>query len=107
MSDFSGLEQSFALSSAAPLALLDDFAYAPPPVSDDVQPHEAKDIKPPTLVLWTEHNPGDGPEVGRDIASHIPGSKFECISDAGHWPQWEHPEEHDAVITKFFKTGQV
>ena len=40
MSDFSGLEQSFALSSAAPMGMPDDFAYAPPPVSDEVQPHE-------------------------------------------------------------------
>lgn len=39
MSDFAGLEPSFALSSAPP-GLLDDFTYAPPPVSDDVQPHE-------------------------------------------------------------------
>jgi hypothetical protein len=45
MSDFSGLEQSFALSSAAPLALLDDDDYAAPPISDDVQPHEVSFLR--------------------------------------------------------------
>jgi len=39
MSDFSGLEQSFALP-AMPAALFDDFAYEPPAVSTEVQPHE-------------------------------------------------------------------
>jgi hypothetical protein len=39
MSDFSGLEQSFALP-AMPAALFDDFTYEPPAVSMEVQPHE-------------------------------------------------------------------
>jgi len=39
MSDFSGLEQSFALPALSSAALLDDLsAYAPP--STEVQPHE-------------------------------------------------------------------
>jgi len=72
-----------------------------PKVKYDVRPDEARTITPPTMVLWTEHNPGDGPDVGRDIAAHIPGSVFACIDDAGHWPQWEHPEEHDRIVTDF------
>jgi hypothetical protein len=39
MSDFSGLEQSFALSSAAPLGLPDEDAFAAP-ISNEVHPHE-------------------------------------------------------------------
>ncbi len=62
-------------------------------------------IKAPTLVFWTEKNPGTGPEVGEKIASLIPGSKYYCMLDAAHWPQWEHPEEHDRVITAFLKDG--
>lgn len=39
MSDFSGLEQSFALAAMPPVSQFDDLsAYAPP--STDVQPHE-------------------------------------------------------------------
>jgi 2-hydroxy-6-oxonona-2,4-dienedioate hydrolase/2-hydroxy-6-oxo-6-(2'-carboxyphenyl)-hexa-2,4-dienoate hydrolase len=58
-------------------------------------------LKPPTLVFWTEHNPGQGPDYGEYLAEHIPGSEYYCMADAGHWPQWEHPEEHDAVVTQF------
>jgi hypothetical protein len=37
MSDFSGLEQSFALASIPPAAVVEDFAS---PVSTELQPHE-------------------------------------------------------------------
>ena len=60
-------------------------------------------ITQPTLVLWTEHNPGTGPEVGEKIASLIPGAEYYCINDAGHWPQWEKPEEHDQIVADFLK----
>jgi len=60
-------------------------------------------IDHPTLVLWTEHNPGTGPDVGKRIASLIPGAEFYCIDDAGHWPQWEKPEEHDKVVAEFLR----
>jgi pimeloyl-ACP methyl ester carboxylesterase len=29
--------------------------------------------------------------------------QFYCMKDAAHWPQWEHPEEHDRVVTAFLK----
>jgi pimeloyl-ACP methyl ester carboxylesterase len=55
----------------------------------------------PTLVLWSEHNPGTGPDVGRMIAERIPGAQFVSMADAAHWPQWEHPEVHDRLVTAF------
>lgn len=66
-----------------------------------------KEIKTPTLVLWTEKNPGSGPDVGRHIAAEISGAEFYCIADAAHWPQWEHPEEHDAAVVKFLRGEKV
>src|SRR5262245_24363273 len=59
------------------------------------------DVRAPTLVFWTEKNPGTGPDVGRRIADLIPNSEFYCMDDAAHWPQWEHPEEHDRVVSAF------
>ena len=59
------------------------------------------DVRSPTLVLWTEKNPGTGPDVGRHIAGRIPGAAFACIDDAAHWPQWERPELHDSIVTEF------
>jgi pimeloyl-ACP methyl ester carboxylesterase len=58
-------------------------------------------VSVPTLVLWSDHNPGSGPDVGRRIAKLIPGAAFHCVADAAHWPQWEQPEEHDRVVLGF------
>ena len=60
-------------------------------------------IQTPTLVLWSDKNPGAGPDVGKYISSLIPGSAFYCIADAAHWPQWEHAEEHDRVVSDFLQ----
>jgi pimeloyl-ACP methyl ester carboxylesterase len=62
---------------------------------------EVASIKTPTLVLWSDKNPGAGPDAGRRVADLIPGAAFYCIKDAAHWPQWEHPEEHDQVVNAF------
>jgi pimeloyl-ACP methyl ester carboxylesterase len=59
------------------------------------------EIRTPTLVLWSDKNPGHGPEVGRHIADRIPGARFAVMEDAAHWPQWEHPEVHDRIVTEF------
>jgi pimeloyl-ACP methyl ester carboxylesterase len=68
---------------------------------------ELAKIKAPTLALWSDHNPGAGPDAGERLASCIPGAQFYCINDAAHWPQWEHPEEHDRVVTGFLAGEQV
>lgn len=59
------------------------------------------EIRTPTLVFWSDKNPGSGPDVGQRIASLIPAAAYYCMNDAAHWPQWEHPEEHDRVILNF------
>jgi len=55
----------------------------------------------PTLVLWSDKNPGVGPESGERLAELIPNAKYYCINDAAHWPQWEKPVEHDSVVIGF------
>lgn len=72
-----------------------------------VEEDELSKITTPTLVLWTDKNPGAGPDAGMRIADHIAGSQFYCINDAAHWPQWEKPEEHDRVVTAFLKGERV
>ena len=64
-------------------------------------------IRVPALVFWTDKNPGTGPEVGQRMASKIQAAQFYCMKDAAHWPQWEHPEEHDRVVTAFLKGEKV
>jgi len=60
-------------------------------------------ITVPTLVLWTDKNPFHGPDAGERLAQVIPGAQYYLMKDAGHWPQWEHPEEHDEVVIRFLK----
>jgi pimeloyl-ACP methyl ester carboxylesterase len=55
----------------------------------------------PTLALWSDKNPGAGADVGERLAALVPGAAHYCINDAGHWPQWEKPEEHDRVVLAF------
>jgi pimeloyl-ACP methyl ester carboxylesterase len=70
-----------------------------------VPEEELQNIKVPTLVLWSDKNPGKSPDVGRKIADLLPNGQFYCIHDAAHWPQWEKPEEHDQVVISFLKQG--
>jgi 2-hydroxy-6-oxonona-2,4-dienedioate hydrolase len=41
------------------------------------------------LVVWTSNDPSGPAAAGMDMAKKITGGRFEHISDAGHWPQWE------------------
>jgi pimeloyl-ACP methyl ester carboxylesterase len=63
-------------------------------------------ISVPTLVLWSEHNPGKGPEVGERLAALIPGAEYYLMPGVAHWPQWEDPELHDEVITRFLTSDR-
>lgn len=72
-----------------------------------IDEHELANVAARTLVLWTDHNPGTGPDVGRRIASLIPDARFVCIEDAAHWPQWEQPETHDRLVASFLRGEEV
>jgi pimeloyl-ACP methyl ester carboxylesterase len=67
---------------------------------------EAHQLEKQALVLWSDRNRGQSPEMGEYLASLLPGSQYYLVRDAGHWPQWEHPEEHDEVVTRFLQEGK-
>ena len=50
-------------------------------------------IRIPTLVLWGDKDRLTAPAYGRAYAAAIPGSRFELIEGAGHFP---HIEQADA-----------
>lgn len=58
-------------------------------------------IDVPTLILWTDNNPLHGVSAAYRLKELIAGSTCYIIKDAAHWPQWEHPEEHDRVVAEF------
>jgi pimeloyl-ACP methyl ester carboxylesterase len=54
-----------------------------------------------TLVLWSGHNPVQGTDAAQRATELIENASLYVIEDAGHWPQWEQPREHDEVVTNF------
>ena len=73
---------------------------APRPALLSYSEEEAAKLQPPCLVLWTDKNRGQGAEVGEYLAGCLHAS-FRLIRGAAHWPQWEQPEAHDAIVTEF------
>jgi 2-hydroxy-6-oxonona-2,4-dienedioate hydrolase len=60
----------------------------------------AQQITRPALVYWGDQN-RPGPEVGRRLAAMIPGAKYHCARDTGHWAQFEHYQEHNRAVLDF------
>jgi 2-hydroxy-6-oxonona-2,4-dienedioate hydrolase len=69
-----------------------DFAWAPSWV---------RKIVAPTLLLWTEHDPTGGLDEAAMLLEWIPQASLEVIEDAGHWPQWEKPDEYLRIHRDF------
>jgi pimeloyl-ACP methyl ester carboxylesterase len=55
----------------------------------------------PTLVIWGESDRIVSPDYGRVLASSIPGSRYEPVAAAGHFPQIEQSEEVERLIGAF------
>jgi len=58
-------------------------------------------IEAETLLLWTSHDPTGGLDEGELLDGWLPNSRLEVIQDAGHWPQWEKPEEFHRAHLQF------
>ena len=50
-------------------------------------------VTAPTLLLWTEHDPTGGLDEAAMLLDWLPDARLHVIADAGHWPQWEKPDE--------------
>ncbi len=61
-----------------------------------------------TLFLWTHDNPIHDLEAAHAAAARVAGSQFYLMrGDAAHWPQYEAPDEFNAVASSFFATGRL
>jgi 2-hydroxy-6-oxonona-2,4-dienedioate hydrolase len=58
-------------------------------------------ITAPTLLLWTDHDPTGGLDEAQLLLDWLPDARLHVITDAGHWPQWEKPEEFLAAHQAF------
>jgi 2-hydroxy-6-oxonona-2,4-dienedioate hydrolase len=64
-------------------------------------------LKRPTLVLWTEDNPGQSTALARRASAEIPDARFEVLSDCAHWPQFERPDTFNQIHIEFLKRRQT
>jgi 2-hydroxy-6-oxonona-2,4-dienedioate hydrolase len=58
-------------------------------------------IAAPTLLLWTDHDPTGGVDEAELLKAWIPDAALEVIEGAGHWPQWEKPDEFHRAHLRF------
>jgi 2-hydroxy-6-oxonona-2,4-dienedioate hydrolase len=58
-------------------------------------------IQAPTLIIWTSDDPTGTYEEGELLQRWISGSRLINIDGAGHWPQWERPEEFERRHEEF------
>ncbi len=53
------------------------------------------------LVVWTSNDPSGPAAAGMEMAEKIRGGRFEHITGAGHWPQWEQRDVFNALALGF------
>lgn len=58
-------------------------------------------LKPKLLLLRGLRDPGNPPEYEKEIHQAVPGSRYVTLSDAGHFPATECPQEVNALIEEF------
>lgn len=58
-------------------------------------------VKLPTLLLWGESDRVVSPDYGRVYQQAIPGSVFQVIPRAGHYPHRERPDDFVRAVTAF------
>jgi HOMODA hydrolase len=93
--------------------LAPDTRRVAPKINAVIQRHDEfliplESLRCETLFLWTQDNPIHDMEAAEAAVKRVPGSRFYVMQgDAAHWPQYEMPDEFNAVATQFFTTGQV
>jgi HOMODA hydrolase len=84
-----------------------------PKINAVIQRHDdflipLEELRCETLFLWTADNPIHDLEAAHAAVRRVPGSTFYLMKgNAAHWPQYEAPDEFNAVTTAFFKTGRI
>jgi pimeloyl-ACP methyl ester carboxylesterase len=72
-------------------------------VGVNLTPERLREIRAPFFFLWTDHNPSTPWQVAEMAHKEMPGSRFHVIKHAGHWPQFEQPDEFNSLVTDFLK----
>lgn len=55
----------------------------------------------PTLVVWGDSDRIADPDYGRAYAAAIPGARFHLLTETGHLPQLESPDQLIDLVWEF------
>jgi pimeloyl-ACP methyl ester carboxylesterase len=69
----------------------------------ELTPEVLASIPRPMMFLWTDHNPSQQAKTAKVAMGYVKDAEWAMIEDAGHWPQWEHPEEFNRIVTEYLK----
>ena len=58
-------------------------------------------VQRPTLVLWSDHNPGKPFNVIKPAIDLIPDAEVHIVENAAHWPQFEQPDTVNRLMIDF------
>ena len=65
-----------------------------------------QDYVGPTLLAWGEHDVTATPtELLPQVLGGHPHRQGRVLQGAGHWVGWEAPEQTNALLAEFFRTG--
>lgn len=91
--------QAIAAGNRAALAV-----YAGTSMSDATLAERLSTLEVPTLVLWGDSDQIADPDYGRAYAAAIPMARFQLLTDTGHMPQLETPDQTLQAIWEFVDT---
>jgi pimeloyl-ACP methyl ester carboxylesterase len=66
-----------------------------------IKEDDLRAFQPPLNFIWTRHNPSIPWEVAERASAFVPRKRFTILEDAGHWAQYEKPEEFNANVLAF------
>jgi 2-hydroxy-6-oxonona-2,4-dienedioate hydrolase len=55
------------------------------------------------MVIWTSDDPSGPASAGIEMAERIRDGRFEYLTDAGHWPQWEQRQRFNDVTLEYLR----
>ncbi len=70
-------------------------------MSDATLANRLSSLVVPTLVLWGDSDQIADPDYGRAYAAAIPMARFQLLTDTGHMPQVETPDQTLQAIRDF------
>jgi len=79
--------------------------YSGTSMTDPTLRDRLKDVSVPVLVLWGDSDQIADADYGRAYADAIPGAVFQLLTETGHLPQIETPQQLLAAISAFAGSG--